>query len=143
MLPALSGAKPGSEEGVSAHPAMTEDQKPSPLRDLTARLRQARAAADSSAGRARNRGGATSGLGFGLRIGVELVASLIIGVAIGYFLDRWLGTTPWLMLLFFILGAAAGFMGVYRAAAGLGQTVGYRHDRQDNERGDDEDERSR
>jgi ATP synthase protein I len=144
MLPALSGAEPGSEEGVAAHPAMTEERKPASLRDLDARLRQAREAADASAGRTTRRGGGgTGGLGFALRIGVELVAALIIGVAIGYFLDRWLGTTPWLMLLFFILGAVAGFMGVYRAAAGLGQTVGYRHDAQDKKSGEDGDAESR
>ncbi len=66
-----------------------------------------------------------------MRLGVELVSALVIGVAIGYFLDLWLGTKPWLMLVFFVFGAAAGFMGVYRAATGLGQTVGYRQDKQD------------
>jgi ATP synthase protein I len=143
MLPALSGAEPGSEEGASAYPAMTEDKEPASLRDLDARLRQARAAADTSAGRTPGRGSGASGLGFALRIGVELVAALIIGVAIGYFLDRWLGTTPWLMLLFFVLGAVAGFFGVYRAAAGLGQTVGYRHGGQDSKSGDDDNDHSR
>jgi len=60
-----------------------------------------------------------------MRIGVELVAAR---VAIGYFLDEWLGTRPWLMLLGFVFGSVAGMLGVYRAATGLGQTVGYRRD---------------
>jgi len=59
-----------------------------------------------------------------MRIGVELVSALIVGVAIGYMLDRWLGTTPWLMLLFFVLGSVAGIVNVYRTASGLGQTIG-------------------
>ncbi len=57
-----------------------------------------------------------SGLGVGMRIATELVAALGVGVGIGLLLDRWLGTTPWLMLLFFILGAAAGFRNVVRVA---------------------------
>lgn len=61
-----------------------------------------------------------------MRIGVEIVAALIVGVAIGYFLDRWLGTKPWFLLLFFVLGAAAGFMNVFRVVGGLGGQVGYR-----------------
>jgi len=52
--------------------------------------------------------------GVGLRAGVEVVSALIVGVVIGLALDRWLGTWPWLFLVFFILGAAAGVVNVYR-----------------------------
>jgi ATP synthase protein I len=52
--------------------------------------------------------------GFGLRAGVEVVSSLIVGVGLGLILDRWLGTWPWLFLLMFCLGAAAGVLNVYR-----------------------------
>jgi len=68
----------------------------------------------------------SQGLGFAMRIGVEIVSALIVGVAIGYFLDQWLGTKPWFLLLFFVLGAAAGFMNVFRVVGGLGGQVGYR-----------------
>ncbi|MGH6952806.1 MAG: AtpZ/AtpI family protein [Alphaproteobacteria bacterium] len=54
------------------------------------------------------------------RIAVELVAGLAVGVAIGWVLDRWLGTGPWLLVLFFFLGAAAGVLNVYRSAKALG-----------------------
>lgn len=60
-----------------------------------------------------------------MRIGVELVAALIVGVGIGYLLDRWLGTAPWLLLVFFLLGSAAGIMNVFRVTKGLGGAVGY------------------
>lgn len=56
----------------------------------------------------------TSPWGFGMRAGLEVVSALIVGVAIGFGLDRWLGTWPWLFLLFFVVGAAAGIMNVYR-----------------------------
>ncbi len=52
--------------------------------------------------------------GVGFRAGVEVVSALIVGVGIGFALDRWLGTWPWLFLVFFILGAAAGVLNVYR-----------------------------
>lgn len=50
----------------------------------------------------------------GFRAGVEVVAALVVGAGLGWFLDRWLGTFPWLFLLFFVLGSAAGILNVYR-----------------------------
>ena len=60
-----------------------------------------------------------------IRIGTELVAALVVGVGIGYFLDYLFGTKPWFLVLFFFLGAGAGILNVYRAAKGLGMTLGY------------------
>lgn len=54
------------------------------------------------------------GLGLAMRLGTELVVATMIGVGIGYGLDRWLGTQPWLLLLFLLLGSVAGFKNVYR-----------------------------
>lgn len=104
---------------------MAEREPPTPLRDLDERLKRLRAeeaGEDRSAAKARER---SSGLGFALRIGVELVAALGVGVGIGLLLDRWLGTTPWLLIVFFVLGAAAGMMNVYRVMSGMDQSVGY------------------
>jgi ATP synthase protein I len=42
-------------------------------------------------------------------LGITLSVSIAIGAAIGIALDRWLGTSPWLMILFFVFGIAAGF----------------------------------
>ncbi len=127
MLPPLSGAGTRPYGSVATYLAMTDEKKPASLQEFDAKLRQARDAADKSGGRTEPENDGRSGLGFAMRIGVELVAALIVGVAIGYFLDQWLGTKPWLMLLGFVFGSVAGFLGVYRAANGLGQTVGYRH----------------
>lgn len=52
--------------------------------------------------------------GIGFRAGVEVVSALIAGVGLGWLLDRWLGTWPWLFLLFFVFGGAAGVLNVYR-----------------------------
>ncbi len=106
------------------------DEKPSPsLEDLDARLRRARErrsdqSADEDQGP--NRSSAGSGLGFALRLGVELVAALAIGVGIGLLLDRWLNTGPWMLVVFFFLGSAAGFLNVYRVVSGYGYAAGYR-----------------
>ena len=115
---------------------MTKDRKPDDLRDLDSRLQQARKAADKPAHKGSSGSNDRSGINIAMRMGVEMISALIVGVAIGYFLDRWLGTKPWLMLLFFVLGSAAGFLGVYRAATGLGQTVGYRQDKRETQSDD-------
>lgn len=58
--------------------------------------------------------GASSPWGIGLRVGVELVSALMVGLAIGWGLDRWLGTAPWLLIVFVMAGGAAGVLNVYR-----------------------------
>ena len=100
---------------------MSDQEKPSDLARLEARLKEAESRRPPKD--TRNERG--KGLSFAFRIGTELVAGIAVGVAIGWALDRWLGTRPWLMIAFFVLGAAAGMMNVYRAVAGLGHQVGY------------------
>jgi ATP synthase protein I len=58
--------------------------------------------------------GGNSPWGIGFRAGIEVVSALMVGVLIGLLLDRWLGTWPWLFLLFFVAGSAAGILNVYR-----------------------------
>lgn len=78
------------------------------LRD--ARVRQG---LDKPAGSA-DGGLPTGPWGIGFRAGVEVVSALVVGIVIGSLLDRWLGTWPWLFLLFFVAGSAAGILNVYR-----------------------------
>lgn len=52
--------------------------------------------------------------GIGLRVGTELVSALVVAVAIGWGLDRWLGTKPILMAVFVLIGGAAGVANVWR-----------------------------
>ncbi|MBI3121590.1 MAG: AtpZ/AtpI family protein [candidate division NC10 bacterium] len=54
-------------------------------------------------------------------IGVTLVAATAIGLAIGYGLDRVLGTRPWLTLVFTVFGIAAGFVNLFRDVGMLGR----------------------
>lgn len=102
-----------------------KDDRPLPsLAKLGEKLRAAEAKRRKTKARPEEPG---QGLAFALRIGVEIVAALIVGVGIGLLLDWWLGTKPWFLLLFFVLGAAAGFMNVFRVVGGLGGQVGYRN----------------
>jgi ATP synthase protein I len=47
-------------------------------------------------------------------VGFAFVLAVGIGFLIGYWLDRWLGTSPWFMLAFFFIGLAAGIVNVVR-----------------------------
>ena len=49
-------------------------------------------------------------------VGISCVLAIVMGFAGGYYLDRWLGTGPWLLLLFTLFGLAAGILNVYRTA---------------------------
>ena len=47
-------------------------------------------------------------------VGITLVASTAIGLLFGYFLDRWLGTSPWLTMICTLFGIAGGFLNLFR-----------------------------
>ena len=58
--------------------------------------------------------GVMSAMGIGLRVGVELVSALVVAIAIGWWLDSFFHTRPFLLMLFVLLGGAAGLMNVWR-----------------------------
>ena len=94
---------------------MPEPDEPSPLKGLGERI----AARRDERAREQTRKSSlasTSGLGLGLRIATELVSALAVGVTIGLILDNWLNTAPWLLITFFILGAAAAMTNLIRTA---------------------------
>lgn len=47
-------------------------------------------------------------------VGIEMGLAVLVGLFIGQLLDEWLGTEPWLLLLFLLFGLAAGFRRVYQ-----------------------------
>ena len=55
-------------------------------------------------------------MGNAFKIGTELVAAVAVGTIIGFILDTLFDTKPWLIIIFFFLGAAAGMLNVIRAA---------------------------
>lgn len=52
--------------------------------------------------------------------GGSLVGSVLSGVLIGFLLDRWLGTDPWLVIVFLLVGSYSGFMRLWRYAQAQG-----------------------
>ena len=55
-------------------------------------------------------------MGSAFKLGTELVAAVAVGTIIGFILDTWFDTKPWLIIIFFFLGAAAGMLNVVRTA---------------------------
>jgi ATP synthase protein I len=55
-----------------------------------------------------------TGAGFAFKISTELIAALIVGVGIGLIVDNYLGSKPFGLIIFFILGSFAGFLNIYR-----------------------------
>ncbi len=107
---------------------MSESEPPDRLARLTERLNRARAAAENEAApRAETNNPATQrGMALGLRIGLELVVAVLVATLLGWGIDRWLGTAPWVAIAMFFLGVAAGMVNVYRAVAGIRTPVGMR-----------------
>ena len=64
----------------------------------------------------KNKGSNAASLGKALKIGTELVAAVFVGSTIGFLLDNWFDTKPWLTISFFFMGVAAGILNVFRSA---------------------------
>ena len=58
----------------------------------------------------------SSKLGIAFKMSTEMVAAVVVGTIIGFILDNWLGTKPWLILIFFFVGVAAGILNVVKSA---------------------------
>ena len=87
-----------------------------PLRDLDARIQAAR---NQQADRSMDGPARSRDLGAGMRIAIEIAAAIGVGTAIGVLLDRWLNTSPWFLIVFFVIGTAAAFLNVYRISVEL------------------------
>jgi ATP synthase protein I len=104
------------------------------LSDLGDRLGRVKAERDAEARSDRDAEMRGRGMAYGMRMAAELVAAVIVGGVIGWGLDWMLGSRPWLFLLFFLLGFAAGVRNVLRGyermqrefAARTGGSIGQR-----------------
>lgn len=64
----------------------------------------------------RDQAATASGYAKGFRLSSELVAGVVVGAGIGWLIDRWLGVSPWGLIVFLLLGFAAGVLNVMRSA---------------------------
>ena len=56
-------------------------------------------------------------MGSAFKLDTELIAAVGVGTIIGFILDSWFDTKPWLIIIFFFLGAAAGMLNVIKTAS--------------------------
>ena len=58
----------------------------------------------------------SSSMGTAFKMSTELVSAVVVGTIIGFILDNWFGTKPWLILIFFFIGVITGIMNVVKSA---------------------------
>jgi ATP synthase protein I len=100
-----TGATPSDEAALSAR-----------LKSLGQRLDQSGLRRTSETGPVSRPATDHSALARGFRLSSELVAGVLVGAGIGWLIDRGLGTLPWGMFVFALLGFAAGVLNVMRSA---------------------------
>ena len=61
----------------------------------------------------------SSNLGIAFKMSTEMVAAVVVGTIIGFILDNWFGTKPWLILIFFFVGVVAGILNVIKSAKNM------------------------
>ena len=102
--------------------AMVKRARDDRLNELEVRLRRLKE--DNSEKPSAAAGQMQSGYGMAFVIAADLVGGLIGGAAIGWLVDRWLGSAPMGLIAFFFLGAAAGMWNVYRTVRGYDMSLG-------------------
>ena len=61
----------------------------------------------------------SSNIGVAFKLSTEMVAAVVVGTIIGFILDNWFGTKPWLILIFFFVGVVAGILNVIKSAKNM------------------------
>ena len=61
----------------------------------------------------------SSNIGVAFKLSTEMGAAVVVGTIIGFILDNWFGTKPWLILIFFFVGVVAGIFNVIRSAKNM------------------------
>ena len=90
---------------------MARKDRPPSFEEFDAKLEKLRKQRSTPSGRRRRRGLTAAD---GMQAGIEVVVGIVGGGLLGYGLDRWLGTRPLLMIVFFVLGSCAGLLNAYR-----------------------------
>ncbi|MBB4840597.1 ATP synthase protein I [Sphingomonas kyeonggiensis] len=91
--------------------ALTQDRAPS---DLDRRIADAKAAEAARTGQVVKAPADAKGYKQGSRVLMDLIGMPLGGGILGYALDHWLGTSPWLLLTLLVLSIAAAFRNIYK-----------------------------
>ena len=100
------------DEGDRTEPPDNEAALSARLKRLGERLDQTSRPSETVSRQTRD----TSAFARGFRQSSEMVGGVLVGAGLGWLLDRWLGTSPWGLIVFLLLGFAAGILNVMRAA---------------------------
>ena len=87
------------------------------LKEIAARLEIAKK--NIGKNKTMDRGSNAASLGKALKISTELVAAVVVGTTLGFILDNWFDTKPWLTISFFFMGVAAGILNVIKSAKNM------------------------
>jgi len=64
---------------------------------------------------------ASKGYALAVKLSSEFIAGVVVGVILGYLFDRFLGTSPWGLIVFLLLGFCAGVLNVLRSTGAVAQ----------------------
>lgn len=113
-------AGPGPDEtgrsgpAVGPKPSVQDGDLDSRRRELERALAARRAAEAVDEGKAKT--GGMAGYGYAMRLSSEFIAAIVVGGALGWLIDMGLGSSPWGLVVFLLLGFCAGILNVLRAA---------------------------
>jgi|SRR5579871_4566344 len=110
----MSDSEGRGKSGPEVSPPAGETELSRKLRDLDRRLGESRAGRSDDV--ARTSATDRPGMAMALRLGADFVAGVVVGVALGWGVDRLFGTSPWGLIVFVLLGFAAGMLSVLRSA---------------------------
>jgi ATP synthase protein I len=111
-----SMADDARESGDREQPPADEAALSARLKRLGERLGHVHPDRPSESSPAQRPSADPSAIARGFRLSTELVAGVLVGAAVGWVIDHWLGISPWGMIVFLLLGFAAGVLNVMRAA---------------------------
>ena len=103
-------------QGDRSAPSSDEAALSARLKSLGQRLDQVGSDRAAETGPAPRQATDASALARGFQLSSELVAGVLAGAGIGWLIDRWLGSLPWGMFVFALLGFTAGVLNVVRSA---------------------------
>ena len=84
------------------------------LKEIDVRLKIAKKRIDNN--KRKNNQSKTSLVGNAFKISTELVSIVVVATIIGFILDSWFDTKPWLIIAFFIIGIITGIINVIKSA---------------------------
>ncbi len=114
----MSGSS--QNDGNDSGPEVIPEEDLSDRRDRLNRMLEGRRAAEEAEQRKSSKSN-TSGYAQAMKLSSEFIAGIVVGGGIGWLCDTWLGTSPFGLIVFLLIGFAAGVVNVLRAAGEISQ----------------------